>query len=207
MFIRADKCLVVSSGPKDIGRSTLIQAVKEEANLKLKNWKIQYDQFDPSKKLDVNIIIFTLNSMSEEDYESILECADSCFMMVLGKNDDKWLHRLIPMAEEYHRWTSICEYCDSDACHEAFGNIVCRECKIKLETDELAPNKALVNKQINNKKSSNKRKAPLNQSSSSDSSSVIIIEPKRANNGNTPPTMTTIINCTPDTTLDSELDF
>ena len=199
MYINEPRCLVICSGPKDIMRCPIINSIKEEANLKMKSWKVHFDQFNTDTMLDVNIVIFTLKYMTEQDMSEIIKGADQSSMHIFGSIDDPILHQLIPAAEGYIRWTSICEFCNSDANFQYGGNIVCRQCKSRLETEE-------KQKEMFGDNKHNKRKLDLDSSGSSNTSSVQIIEAKRANLNDTPPTMTTIIDDTPNTSLDGEID-
>ena len=199
MYINDSKSLVICSGPKDITRCPIINSIKEEANLKMKSWKVHFDQFNTENMLDVNIIIFTLKHMTEQDMMEIIRGSNQSSMHVFGLNDDTRLHQLIPNAEGYIRWVSICEYCNSDAVFNFEGNTVCRQCKSRLEEES-------KRKEMFGESKHNKRKLDLDSSGSSSSSSVQIIEAKRANLNDTPPTMTTIIDDTPNTSLDDEID-
>ena len=199
MYVNLDKCLVVCSGPKDIARCPIINSLKEESNLKLKSWKVHHDGFKMEDMLDVNIVIYTLKHMTEQDKDEIVMGANKAAIHVFGLNDDKHLHQLIPLAEAYERWVSVCEYCCNDAVFQLDGNIICRQCinllKLKEKTETTG-----------SQTPANKRKFNPDSSGTSDSSSVLIIEPKRSNLNDTPPTMTTLINDTPNTTFDSEID-
>ena len=206
MYIFGDKCLAVCSGPKDIERCPLIQSIKEEAGLKHKNWKVQRNEFILDHLVDVNIILFVEKEISEFEYQDILLGANKSSIHVFGMNSDKRLHELIPHAESFTRWSSICEYCSSDAVFLVFGNIVCRECKINLLEEDKHTSKQTIADSPEGA-NTNKRKVDLNSSLNSDSSSVMLIEPKRANFNETPPTMTTIINFTPDTSLENEINL
>lgn len=199
MYINSAKCLMICSGPKDVERCPIINSLKEEANLKLKSWKVHYDQFNTDTMLDVNIVIFSLKSMTEKDRDEIIKGANQSSMHIFGHNNDTLLHQLIPAAEGYVRWTSICEFCNLDAAFQFGGNIVCRSCKNRLTKEE-------NEKEILVGMRNNKRKLDLDSSGSSSSSSIQIIETKRANFNDTPPTMTTIIDDSPNTSLDSEID-
>ena len=199
MYINDPRSLVICSGPKDIGRCPIINSIKEEANLKLKSWKVHFDQFNTETMLDVNIVIFALKSMTERDMIEIIKGANQSSMHIFGLNNDKRLHQLIPDAEGYIRWLSVCEFCNSDAAFQFGGNIVCRQCKTRLEIEE-------KEKELLDGCKRNKRELDLDSSGSSNSSSVQIIETKKANFNDTPPAMTTIIDDSPNTSLGSEID-
>lgn len=199
MYVNLNKCLIICSGPKDIARCPIINSLKEEANLKLKSWKVHHDGFKMKDMLDVNIVIFQLKHMTEDDKNEIIAGANETAIHVFGLNDDTLLHQLIPLAESYERWVSVCEYCVNDTVFQLEGNIICRQCMNMLKSKD-------KNDPVSKDTASGKRKFNPDSSGSSDSSSVQIIEPKRSNMNITPPTMTTIINDTPNTTFDSEID-
>ena len=155
MYIFAEKYLVVCSGPKDIERNPLIQSIKEEAGLKYKEWRVQRNDFNLDNLVDVNIILFIDREMTETEFQDILIGANKASIHIFGLNSDKWLHELIPHAEGFSRWVSVCEYCNADATFLVYGNIVCRECKNNLlktnksssgQTIVISPDKRNVNK-------------------------------------------------------------
>ena len=140
MYVDLDKCLVICSGPKDIARCPIINSIKEESNLKLKSWRVHHDEFKTSNMLDVNIVIFTLKHMTDQDMDEIKAGANKAAIHVFGLNDDERLHRLIPLAEAYVKWVSVCEYCCNDATFQLEGNIICRRCINLLKTTHLLQN-------------------------------------------------------------------
>ena len=191
MHIDLNKTLVISTGPKDIARSGLIRSVCEEATLKMKGYKIQNDTFDVDQLTDVNILIFANKNVSQVEYDNIITCANLCAIFVFGRNDDKLLHDMIPEAEQYFKWISVCEYCHLDGHFNYEGNIVCRACQQDLTAKK---NQKRKHKEMADSfpKTNNPKKRKLSFNSSS--SSCEIVEPD--NTTNVLPSMTTIINNT-----------
>ena len=170
MFILSKAALSISSGPKDISRHPFIRSITEEANLKSKSYRIQKNEFDAGLIMDCNIIIFDTTKMTESDYNNILECANITWIYVFGTNDDTWLHKLIPAAESYSKWLSVCEYCFNAAAFDLHGTIVCRPCRREIiEIDQKKSNGAKRSGKENNKRK---------RSDKSSSSSVECIEAK-----------------------------
>ena len=191
MHIDLNKTLVISTGPKDIARSSLIRSVCEEAALKSKGYKIQNDIFDVDQLTDVNILIFANKNVSQVEYDNIITCANLCAIFVFGRNDDKLLHDMIPEAEQYFKWISICEYCHSDGHFNYEGNIVCRACQqdLRAKSNQKRKHKEIADSFPKTNKPK-RRKLSFNSSSSS----CEIIEPD--NTTDVLPSMTTIINDT-----------
>ena len=189
MHVDADKTLVISTGPKDIARSGLIRAICEEAALKSRSYKLQNDNFDVDQLADVNVLIFSEREISQSEYDNIVTCANLCAMYVFGRNDDQRLHNMIPEAEKYFKWISVCEYCQCDGFFNFEGNIVCRACQQNL----LAKNKQKrKHKEVADAipKPNNAKKRKLSFNSSSSSCEIIEAD----NTLDVLPSMTSIVN-------------
>lgn len=189
MHIDLTKTLVISTGPKDIARSSLIRAICEETALKMKSYKLQNNEFDVNQLADVNVLIFSERGINQTEQDNISTCANLCAMFVFGRNDDKRLHEMIPDAEQYFKWISVCEYCHCDGHFNFEGNIVCRACQQNLIAKNKQKSKQKeATEAIPNINKAKKRKLSFNSSTSS----CEIIEPD--NTMDVLPTMTTIIN-------------
>ena len=168
MYIDLKHALTISTGPKDIQRSPLIRSVCEEATLKLKSYKVQNDEFDVDQLADINVLIFTKRSITQKEYDNIIACANISSLHVFGRNQDALLHRMIPEAEQYIKWVSICEFCNADGFYDYEGTITCRACRQNLLAKEKQKQKqkevARPSFKTNRAK---KRKLSFNSSSSS----------------------------------------
>ena len=191
MYIDLKNTLVISTGPKDIARSPLIRSINEESALKMKSYRLQQDEFDINMLADVNVLVFSNSNISEQDYKNIISCANLSAIFIFGRNDDDLLHKMIPQAEEYHKWISICEFCLHDGHYDVDGVIACRACKTDLLNKEKIKQKN-INGRVNITNKAKKRK--LNFSLETTSSSVEFIGETNENDEETLPSMTTINN-------------
>ena len=191
MYVDLKNTLVISTGPKDIARSPLIRSINEESALKMKSYRLQQDEFDINMLADVNVLVFSNQNISELDYKNIVQCANLSAIFVFGRNDDDLLHKMIPQAEEFHKWISICEFCLNDGHYDVDGVITCRACKNDLQNKEKIKLRNL-NGRANIPNKAKKRK--LDFSPETTSSSVEFISETNENDEETLPSMTTINN-------------
>ena len=191
MYIDLKHALTISTGPKDIQRSPLIRSVCEEATLKLKSYKVQNDEFDIDQLADINVLIFTKRSITQKEFDNIMACANISSLHVFGRNHDKLLHRLIPEAEQYIKWVSICEFCNADGFYDYDGTITCRACRQNLLAKDKQKQKQ---KEVARPsfKSNRAKKRKLDFDLNSTSSSIEIIGAD--NDQETLPSMTEINN-------------
>ena len=191
MYVDLKNALVISSGPKDIARSPLIRSISEESALKMKSYKLQQDEFDINLLADVNVLVFSNRTITEQEYNNAVTCANLSAIFIFGRNDDELLHKMIPFAEEYYKWTSICEFCLLDGHYDVDGVIACRACKIDIQNKEKVKQRNCDGR-VNNLNKAKKRK--LNFSPDTTSSSVEFIEETNKIGEDTLPSMTTINN-------------
>ena len=105
--------------------------------------------------------------------DNILTCSNLAAIYVLGKNQDELLHNLIPEAEQFQKWVSICEFCVSDGVFDYEGTIVCRACRQDLISKEKEKQNTKNRFQLCTNKA---KKRKLSFSFDSSSSSVEIVE-------------------------------
>ena len=151
----------------------MIRSVCEEAGLKNMSYKIQYDEFNIDELTDVNVLVFSNKTISQIDHDNILTCSNLAAIYVLGKNQDELLHNLIPEAEQFQKWVSICEFCVSDGVFDYEGTIVCRACRQDLISKEKEKQNTKNRFQLCTNKA---KKRKLSFSFDSSSSSVEIVE-------------------------------
>ena len=191
MYTDLKNALVISTGPKDIARSPLIRSISEESALKMKSYRLQQDEFDINNLADVNVLIFSNRPITELDYSNIITCANLSAIFVFGRNDDELLHKMIPQAEEYFKWTSICEFCLLDGHYDVDGVVACRACKMDIKNKEKVKQRNQM-RRTNNINKAKKRK--LSFSPDTTSSSIEFVDETNKNNEETLPSMTTINN-------------
>ena len=191
MYTDLKNALVISTGPKDIARSPLIRSINEESALKMKSCRLQQDEFNINALADVNVLIFSNRTITEQDYENIITCANLSAIFIFGRNDDELLHKMIPQAEEYFKWTSICEFCLLDGHYDVDGVVACRACKMDIKNKEKIKQRNREGR-TNNLNRAKKRK--LSFSPDTTSSSVEFVDETNKNDEETLPSMTTINN-------------
>ena len=67
--------------------------------------------------------------LTEEDKEFLITDADKHFYYVFGLNEDQRLISLIPFADDFTKWLSLCHDCFNSASFTDFGRILCRKCR------------------------------------------------------------------------------
>lgn len=66
--------------------------------------------------------------LGQEQIEIISKMADEKLFVIFGRNKDKNLTKLIPEADQMHKWSAICRNCGVDANFSVNGESYCREC-------------------------------------------------------------------------------
>ena len=198
----SNKGLLLASGPKDIGRFHLIRAIVEELALKECSYYIHRNEIETNRMTDHNILIFDETVLNDHQVEQIKSWVNVSSIYIFGRLHDDRLHRLIPAAESFYRWKSVCEYCKEVAAFEYEGVICCRQCRNKCimkSCSKRAGSKRTLDfqEQTNHETNENmvtddtsNKKRRLN----SDSSSVIVVSDTTSNKSfdSEPPTMTTL---------------
>ena len=188
MFIDGMKKLFIVSGPKDIARHSLIHTIMQEARLKNQGAKIQQNSFSVNDLTDHNIIIFDSDIINDCQMANIIKCANAYAIYVFGTNKDLNLHKMIPEADMYEKWISICECCHEAASFDHEGVIMCRSCR----------NDAFLKSQAKKQKIDPLEPQPKRARIESDSSSVLCLDDSissnRSNGNDEPPTLTSIQN-------------
>ena len=67
--------------------------------------------------------------LSEDDKNFLIEDADNRMYYVFGLSDDQKLVNLVPFADDFMKWSSICHDCHLSASFMEYGKILCRRCR------------------------------------------------------------------------------
>ena len=67
--------------------------------------------------------------LSESDKKFMIDDSDNHFFYVFGFNGDMKLMELIPFADDFIKWQSLCHDCFLSGGFNEFGKILCRNCR------------------------------------------------------------------------------
>ena len=74
--------------------------------------------------------------LTEDEREWITTAANDQCWYIFGENGDKNLLALVPEAETFQKWNSICQQCGLSASFFEFGRICCRNCRQRRRKDD-----------------------------------------------------------------------
>lgn len=75
------------------------------------------------------MVLLINTRLSEEDKEFLIKDADNRFYYIFGQSEDHKLVSLVPFADDFSKWSSLCHDCHLSASFTENGKILCRKCR------------------------------------------------------------------------------
>ena len=75
------------------------------------------------------MVLLINERLSEDDRDFLVKDADNRFYYVFGLRDDHKLISLVPFADDFSKWSSLCHDCHMSASFMDLGKILCRKCR------------------------------------------------------------------------------